>query len=194
MLMFIIRTATYLLILVLAVNMLTIVIWSWDFDGQDNDDDDDGVDDDGLYLDDDDDRRQPGRRCGCAVPEADKVTPPCRGRHTYTLLWWEGWCHNWKIQQCPCNTLHLRPPTHLWATYTFHWRLPESSTALAWMPWLDVLTRRNLDNMQQWQLLHFHSCHLLWMNPTWYATAFRNVFFCPPKNTINEYHELQVLF
>ena len=27
---------------------------------------------------------------GVAVPEADKVTPPCRGRHTYTLLWWEG--------------------------------------------------------------------------------------------------------
>ena len=25
-----------------------------------------------------------------AVAEADKVTPPCRGRHTYTLLWWEG--------------------------------------------------------------------------------------------------------
>ena len=99
---------------VLAVKMLTIVTWSWDF--EDNDDDD-GVDDDGLYLDDDDDRRL-SLGGGVAVPEADKVTPPCRGRHTYTLLWWEGWCHNWKIQQWPCNTLHLRRPTHLWATLT----------------------------------------------------------------------------
>ena len=183
-LMFIIRTATYLLILVLAVNMLTIVIWSWDFDGEDNDDDDDdGVDDDGLYLDDDDDRRQPGRRCGCAG-----------GRQGHTALQRPPYLHTTlvggmmpQLEDTTVSLQYFTSPssnTPMGNIDTFHWRLPESSTALAWMPWLDVLTRRNLDKVQQWQLLHFHSCHLLWMNPRWYATEFRDVFFCPPKTLL----------
>ena len=155
--------------------MLTIVIWSWDF--EDNADDD-GVDDDvSISM-----MMMIGGSAWAAVWLCRRQTRSHRPAEAAILTHYSGGRDDATIGRynSVLAILYISVVQH---TFGQHWHISVKIARIIRCSNLIAMIN-SLATVQQWQLLRFHSCHLLWMNPTWYATAFRDVFFCPNKTPL----------